>query len=259
MIIDCHTHIHPQADGFGPNCDASLAGLLEALQGGPVNRAVVLPIAPMVPNEYIAEACQKHPNELIGFASVDPLKEEALEKFEQAIVALGLKGLKLHPRLQGFGQSDLTQIVPLIQKATDLKVPVLIDAFPYGRDIFHTRVVPLVNDLAVAVPEARLIMAHAGGHQLFDAMMVAKANRNVYLDISLTPLYYRGTSIEADLGFVIRKVGVERIIYGSDHPDRPLLMAYSETVRILEGYGLTASQLEAILGNNLTELLAWKL
>lgn len=257
MIIDCHTHIHPRADGFGARCDASVAALLEALRDGPVDRAVVLPIAPIVSNEFIANACREHPDALIGFASVEPLKgKSAIGEFERAVAQLGLKGLKLHPRLQGFGHADLMQIVPLIEKAADLRTPILIDAFPYGQDLFRTRAVPLINDLAIAVPRARLIMAHAGGHQLFDAMLVAKANTNVFLDISLTPLYYRGTSIETDLGFVIRKVGAERVLYGSDHPDRPFLSTFSETIALLEGYGLTASQMDAVLGNNLTDLLA---
>jgi predicted TIM-barrel fold metal-dependent hydrolase len=257
MIIDCHTHIHPQPDGFGARCDASLAALLQELNAGQVDRAVVLPIAPMVSNEFVAEACGKYPDKLIGFASVEPLKgKAALEQLEQAVVELGLKGLKLHPRLQGFGCMHLASVVPIVERAADLKVPVLIDAFPYGSEVFRTRPIELINDLALAVPQVKLIMAHAGGHQLFDAMMVAKANRNIFLDISLTPIYYRGTSIESDLGFVIRKVGAERILYGSDHPDRPLRATFSQVLQILETYGLSSSQLDAILGNNLTELLA---
>lgn len=257
MIIDCHTHIHPQADGFLPNRDASLATLIEALRHGPVDRAVVLPIAPEVSNDFIADACRTYPDELIGFASVEPLKgKSAIEQFEEAIVHLGLKGLKLHPRRQGFGQADFEQIVPLIKKAADLMVPVLIDAFPYGQSVFKTHAVQLVNDLAVVVPRAKLILAHAGGYQLFDALMVAKSNPYVFLDISLTPLYFRGTSVENDLGFVIRKMGAERIIYGSDHPDIPILTAFEQMMEVLDHYGLTTTQVDAILGNNLVELLS---
>lgn len=257
MIIDCHTHIHPHADGLGDRYDASAKTLVEALRQSPIDRAVVLPIAPRVSNEFVFEVCRAYPDELIGFASVEPQKgDQAIEEFEQAVTKLGLQGLKLHPRMQGFGQDDLEQVVPLIQKCANLKVPALIDAFPYGQDVFKTRSIELINNLAQAVPQARIILAHAGGYQLFDALVVAKANRNVFLDISFTPQYYRGTSIINDLGFVIHKLGAERIIYGSDHPEMPALSTFYDTVKILEEYGLNSSQMDAILGKNMDSLIS---
>ena len=256
MIIDCHTHIHPQPDGWGSRYDASVTTLVEALTHGPVTKAVVLPIAPRVSNEFIAECCQKYPEQLIGFASVEPLKgRSAIEQFERAVCDLGLRGLKLHPRFQGVSQADAAVVIPLIQKAAALNVPVLIDAFPYGKSVFTTRAVELINNLAEAVPNANLILAHAGGYQLFEAFVVAKAHRNVYLDISFTIPYFRGTSIVADLGFVIKKMQAERVVYGSDHPEQPVLVTYEETRKVLEGYGLHSSQMDAIFGNTMAALL----
>ncbi|MBI4354997.1 MAG: amidohydrolase family protein [Candidatus Omnitrophica bacterium] len=256
MIIDGHTHIHPHADGWGGRYDASLATLVEALTQGPVQRAVVLPIAPKVSNDFIAESCRRYPDQLIGFASVDPMAATAgIEELERAVGQLKLKGLKLHPRLQGFGRNEYTQLVPLIQRAARLNVPVLIDAFPYGKELFETRAVELINALAEAVPDANLIMAHAGGYQLFEAFLVAKAHRNVFLDISYTLPYFRGSSIETDLGFVIRKMHAQRIIYGSDHPEQPLAAAFTETRVVLERYGLTPKQMDAVLGENLAPLV----
>jgi predicted TIM-barrel fold metal-dependent hydrolase len=258
MIIDGHTHIHPRIDGFGENRNASVAALIDGLRNGPISKAIVLPIAPEISNEFVAEACREYPDILTGFASVEPLLGDvAIEQFERAIFDLGLRGLKLHPRRQKFGHNEFVQIIPLIKKTVDLKVPVLIDAFPYGQGFFDRREVQLVNDMAVAVPHAKIILAHAGGYQIFDALMVAKANPNVFLDISFTPLYFRGTSIERDLGFVIRKMGGERIIYGSDHPDTPILTAFEQMMEVLNGYGLTEAHMEAVLGNNLAELLSW--
>ena len=257
MIIDCHTHIHPDVDGLGDRYDASAKTLVDSLRQGPVDRAVILPIAPRVSNEFVSETCLAYPDELIGFASVEPLKGYvAIEDFERAVTLLGLKGLKLHPRMQEFGHDDLEQVVPLIQKCADLGVPALIDAFPYGRNMFKTRCIELINNLAQAVPQARIILAHAGGYQLFDALVVAKANRNVFLDISFTPQYYRGTSIINDLGFVIHKLGAERIIYGSDHPEMPVISTFDDTVKILEEYGLNSSQMDDILGNNMASLIS---
>lgn len=256
MIIDCHVHIHPEADGWGDRYDASLDTLMDALRQGPVDKAVLLPIAPKVSNDFIYKACKSYPDQLIGFASVEPNDpQRSVIELEHAVFNLGLKGLKLHPRLQGFGINDFQNILPLIQKSALLNIPVLIDGFIYGSNMFELKVLELINRLACSVPEAKIILAHAGGFQLFDALMIAKSTYNVYLDISFTPQYFRGSSIIKDLGFVIKKLGVDRIIYGSDHPEMPLLTTFSETLDILQQYGLTSSQIDAILGENIQGLI----
>jgi predicted TIM-barrel fold metal-dependent hydrolase len=87
--------------------------------------------------------------------------------------------------------------------------------------------------------------------------MAAKSNRNIYLDLSFVIPYFRGSSlIERDLGFVIHKLGAERMIYGSDHPEVTVRAAYAEALSVFEGYRLTERQIETICGGTITEILA---
>jgi L-alanine-DL-glutamate epimerase-like enolase superfamily enzyme len=53
-----------------------------------------------VPNDYVAGYVAQHPEELIGFASVDPSEPGCVEALERAIKRLGLRGLKLGPVYQ---------------------------------------------------------------------------------------------------------------------------------------------------------------
>ena len=255
MILDGHTHIHPRADGWGAEHDASVETLVGMLGDGGVQRAVVLPIAPEVSNEFIAEACGRHPTRLIGFASVEPLGPFAVRDFEYAIQELGLKGLKLHPRRQRFGRADFEKLLPLIAKAADLGRPVLMDGFPYGREQFDTREVELVNALATALPHARIILAHAGGCDVLRALLVAKANPNVFVDLSFTLQYYEGSSVENDLAFLVRRLRGERTIFGSDHPYVTVARAYDEAAKFLDRCGMNESQLAAIFGGTMASLL----
>lgn len=256
MIIDGHVHIHPKPDGFGSKYDASEETLISSLRKGSIDKAVILAIAPEISNELIADSCEKYPDELIGFASVEPLSgNHAITQLEIAVEQLGLKGLKLHPRRQSFGINNANEILPLIKKASELRIPVLIDAFPYGQGMFKRQEIELISILAESVPKAQFIVAHAGGHRLFDAFMVAKSNYNIFLDISFTLHYYKGTSIEADLKFVICKIGAERVIYGSDHPTVPLLTAFEETMSFLDQCGLSDKEIDCILGKNIISLI----
>lgn len=255
MIVDAHTHIHPEVDGFGSHHDASVETLARNLAQGPVRRAVVLAIAPDIPNSFVADACALHPESLIGFASVHPLATGAVQDYEDAIRNLGLKGLKLHPRLQGFGLDDIDKIVPLVEKAAELLTPVLLDAFPAGRGFFECRELELISGLAERVPEAKIIMAHAGGYRVIEGCLVAKAYRNVFVDLSFTPHYFRGSSIVQDLAYLITKVGPDRVIHGSDYPEVSLKHGYDMTLELLGQCGCDDSEVSAVVGGNMLSLL----
>src|SRR6187402_867831 len=56
-------------------------------------------------NGYIAGICRQSKGRFTGFGSVDPNREDALERLQQ-VADLGLAGLKLHPTLQDFDPGD---------------------------------------------------------------------------------------------------------------------------------------------------------
>lgn len=259
MIIDAHTHIHPRADGFGKKFDASVGGLIGSLQESPADMAVVLAIAPEIPNEFVAEACAAHPARLIGFASVDPYGGAAAQgELRVAVEKMGLRGLKIHPRRQNVGLDKVELLVPLVACAAELRIPVLIDAFPCGQDWFRIRELELISVLAERNPDARIILAHAGGHRVFDAMLVAKAHANVWVDISFTPTYYQNTSVEQDLVQVMGKLGSKRLIYGSDHPEVSMLQSCERALKLLRQTGFDEDGIADVMGGNMRLLLSWR-
>ena len=76
-------------------------------------------------NDYVAGIVRGHPEQFIGFASVDPWKgKAAVLELERSVNELGLKGLKLHPVHQSFFPND-PRFYPLYEKAAELGVPVL--------------------------------------------------------------------------------------------------------------------------------------
>jgi predicted TIM-barrel fold metal-dependent hydrolase len=255
VIIDAHVHIHPDPKGYGEGYDASLDTLINLLGKSSVDKAVLLPIYPRVANSFIAKACQEYPDKLIGFASIDPLGgKESIEKLEEDIFQYKLKGLKLHPRLQNFSLGD-PSIIPLVQKAADLSLPVVIDTFPNGVGLAKS--LPLLIDgIAEAVTKAKIIMAHFGGYRLWDALFVAKAHPNVFVDLSYTLLYFRGSSLERDLEFAIKKLGSHKCIYGSDHPEMEIERTFKASLEVLERYQLSSQDMDNILGKTICSLIS---
>ncbi len=235
--------------------------MVRNLEESDVDKAVVLPVAADSPyvkrtdNAFVGELCAEYPDKLIGFASVNPLEEpDAAARFQHDIETYGLKGLKLHPRWQGFSVED-PRVVPLVEKAAELDVPVAIDTMLWKPTPLKEHLPINVDTLCKRVPDAKIIMCHAGGFHFMDALCVAVANDNVYLDTSVSLEYFHNTPFEDQFVFVLKQVGAHRLIYGSDHPQNPLKEAYGSAQSILAKHGFSDDELAQIFGVTITSLL----
>ena len=77
-------------------------------------------------NDYVAALVEGHPEQFMGFATVDPWKDRwAVNELERAVKELGLRGLKLHPIHQAFFPGD-PRFYPLYEKCAELGVPLLL-------------------------------------------------------------------------------------------------------------------------------------
>lgn len=261
MIIDAHTHIHSEKDGYGSRYDASLEYLIQNLEESEVDKAIVLPIACDTPyvkrteNRFVAECCQKYPDKLIGFASVHPLEDpDPAKRLEHDIKTYNLKGLKIHPRFQGISAND-TRLVPLIEKAAELNIPVAIDCLLWKPTPLKMQLPFNIDELCKKVPEAKIIICHAGGFRFLDTLAVAVANDHVYLDLSVSLKYFYNTPFEEQFIFVLKQVGAKRLIYGSDHPQDPLKECFVRSKEILLKHNFSVEDLEFIYSKTILSLI----
>lgn len=259
MIVDALTHVHAKPEGFGPDCDATVETLVANIDASPVDKALITAIDAEglfgTSSEYVAECCRRYPDKLIGFASVNPVTDpKAVESFEHYITDLGLCGLKLHPRHQRLSVDD-PKVIPVVEKAAELGVPVAICASLWKHAPLKDQLPINIDTLCKHVPEANIIICHAGGFHFMDAFIVAVANDNVYLETSTSLTYFHGTPFEDQFMFTLKQIGAHRVIYGSDHPEAPLKDSYPHSRRILEDHGFSAEDCTRIFGGNILSLL----
>ncbi len=255
MIIDAHTCVSPGPKGCSEGCDCSVEFLVESLAGSEVDKAVLMPAACDLPydapyiaptaNAFVAECCASYPDLFIGFASAHPVDgPDAPRRLEEDVRRFNLKGLKLESQLARTSPDD-ERIVPLVEKAAELDLPVAIDnPLPFTIDVLCKR-----------VPEARIILCHAGGLRFLDALAVVIANDNAYLDISVSLAYFHDTPFEDQFLFVLKQAGARRVIYGSDHPQSPLSPCYAQAKAILESHGFAEDEQADIFGGTLLSIL----
>jgi predicted TIM-barrel fold metal-dependent hydrolase len=222
MIVDCHTHIYEAGRGGPFDLPCSADDLLRQMDEHGVDLSVILPLAGMASNEHVHQQCARFPDRLVGLYNPDftdpartvPIMEEFFSRYRAA-------GLKLHPRLQGVTVND-SIIMEVLHWAGERGLPALFDVFPWGKSLDNPAMHPLAyHRVAQEIPALKLILAHAGGCKLIDAFLTAKSNPNVFLDLSMTPVYFKGSSIAQDCAFLCRRLPPGRLLYGSDFPYVP--------------------------------------
>jgi len=193
---------------------------------------------------FFYPVCSVHPAD--GRAALDEIDR---------VAAAGAAWLKLHPNTQQFDVAD-PAVATVVERATEKGLPVLFDAYsPWDAN----QPGKFVN-LATAVPEAKLILAHAHGPG-FSQLLVYDVmgrypwwRRNVWVDISVTGPMLAGGPFAEQFTWVLRKVGTDRVIFGSDYPlDDPMTAA-----RAVADLGFTVAEQAAILHDNAESLLIGK-
>jgi len=258
-IVDLHTH--PRLAGFPAirRKRHRLVDYLAAARGLDVRAAAVLVMAPRgdlastrrMNDRVLALAPQASP-ELLPFCSVHPADgAEALAEVDR-VASKGARGLKLHPNTQQFDVAD-PAVREVVARAADRGLPVLFDAyspFDAGQPGKFVR-------LAIEVPKARLILAHAHGPHFADLLVyevLARYDwwqRNVWVDLSATGPLLAESPFREQFLWVLRKVGVDRLLFGSDYPlDEP-----RHAVEAIAGLGFTSSELARIFYANAAQLL----
>jgi predicted TIM-barrel fold metal-dependent hydrolase len=252
-IVDAHLHLSPQVSGDAATAARSLADDLAASH---IERGIVLHLQtqPWEAAEF-AEALAPHPR-LRGFINVHPGDTGAIRQLRDGVEKLRFIGLKLHPRLQRFDLKD-SSVIRLVAAAGEIGIPVLIDAFPDG-DWLMMGFDPLAfAGLAKACPEARIVIAHFGGHHCLDLMMLAKRLPNVWFDLSFSLLYYAGSPVVGNLLYCCRSMDYRRIMYGSDYPDRSVGAALALSMMTFSNAGIAGDHLNALTWRNAAECFGW--
>jgi predicted TIM-barrel fold metal-dependent hydrolase len=253
-IFDAHTHVYPDSKSGFWKQPSNVDALIAAMDGAGVASAAVIAIAPHIPTEEVCTAVAKHPGRLVAIGSVNPHDDGAVAAIDRFVDRLGVRAIKVHPRLQGISFEHLDRLVPIARRCAHHRIPLVVCSFAGGRDLFRARTLELCHELAAASPDTALILAHAGGHRPLDALMVLKANPNVHVDLSFSPWYFGDSSVQQDLEYFVRKADPQRVLFGSDFPEAPIQASLGWLLDLAKRLDLKPGRLSAILHDNAARL-----
>ena len=214
-----------------------------------------------VPNDVVAEYVSAHPEQLEGWASVNPAEPGAVAELERCVHELGLRGLKVGPAYQHWDPRDSTtwEAFALCER---WDLPVMVHqgtTFPSTARIDLAAPLQL-EPLAMAFPQLRMVIAHLGHPWEADVCALIRKAPNVYADISAChyrPYRYWQAMITA------HEYGVtDKLLLGSDFPSATLddtiagLRAVNDIVDGTRFPRVPDLDIEAIIERNAERFLA---
>ena len=221
MIIDIHTHL--AGPGAVPEAKEMDIMIRLARRHG-IERAValgnLLAIGGAKPsqddirtvNSNTLNAMQAHPDFFIGFCYLNPghPPEFSLGELERCVVQGGMRGIKFWVAVKATDKCH----DPLMRRIQELGIPILYHAWYKQTEQGECESTPAeVADLARRFPKVPIVMAHLTGDGERGVLDILDCP-NVLIDTS-------GGQPEAGLvEYAVRRLGAERVIYGSDWPIR---------------------------------------
>lgn len=284
MIIDAHTHAYPGKDlavvqertasldqtlpdsdphKWMLHHDGSVEVLLEEEGKAGIDRLILLPVSSRpertrLLNQWVGGMAAKHPR-IIPFGTLlaeSPSLEEELEE----LLALGLRGIKVHPFLQ-----RLDILSPGAQRFWSLlegaSLPVMLDSmYLKGLERYKPHLKELarmasafetgpqrIAVLAERYPKLVFIAPHLGSLYAWEKLDPLYPLENVFFDLSfMSDLLPPEKVVD-----IVRRKGSDRVLFGTDAPWRKP----SEARVWFEELPLNSKEFERISHQNLEGVL----
>ena len=224
-LIDIHTHIYPEeiaqkaTDSIrdfyqikGGNMHGSAAQLLERGDLAGISQFVILPVAIRPDrvqgiNNFILQKTREE-SRFIGFGTVHAAMDGIGDEVTR-IMAMGLKGIKMHPDSQRFAIDDL-RLFPMYE-AMEGKLPVILHMGDQRYDYSHPVKLRRILEL---FPKLQVIAAHFGGYSMYETACDLLKDTDCVFDVSSSMMFMPDGVAEK----YINIYGAERMAFGSDYP-----------------------------------------
>jgi len=281
LIVDTHLHLYRSAEEgeagkagyeiweYGPKDDVQFSGrpgdypsAVEALESSGTSFAVVTnlfdavrpgvsPAEDLVDfNRWLCDEVATKDPRFIPLIGVDPNVMSVADNvahLEAMATDHGARGIKLHPPVQRLDLGD-PSIWPIIETCARLDLAIVSHSGP-SRDGSGRGEPDSFRPVLQAFPSLRIVLAHMGGAAWRQLPGIARDFPGVHYDLCeiVEQLGAPNAPTADEMARLIRDVGVERVMMGSDFPWYDI----DHTVdQVLGLPGLSATEQDAILGHN---------
>ena len=268
MKVDVHTHIWPDRiaeatlesmtrtlglEAIAPN---TITGIKAHMAASGVDKSIVLGVVERADqvrraNDWLISIQDE---QLVPFGAMHPDLEDKGAEIAR-LRESGLKGIKLHPMINGFYPDD-PQMFPVYEEMGESMVleihcgrlPHAGEHQPEHQPVFAApeRIMNVVRQF----PKLRVIALHLGGFYMLDeAERELIGRENILIDTTWPPSLRELTP--QTLTSIINKHGAQKVCFGTDFP----LVSQSSEAEYIQSLPLPDSTKEGILGENARQFI----
>ena len=265
MVIDFHTHIFP--DALAPRARQALMdntavfgndyvaltemtrdSLLQHMDAWGVDISVIQPVVTK-PSQTVTTntwASDVAGDKIVAFGGIHPDTDDYKRDID-LIVSLGLKGIKLHAEYQCF-LPDERRMLHIYDYAFSKGLIVLHHAgFDPGKPSPFNSTPERFSKMLDEVSGGTFVLAHLGGHAMWDDVERYLVGRDVYFD---TAMGFECFPSEQFLR-IVKNHGADKILFATDSPWSDA----SRELAVLNSLALTDEEKNMILCDNARRLL----
>lgn len=166
----------------------------------------------------------------------------------------GVHAIMFNSYLQKISETDFPDVIKVCKYAEEKGLIVCIDGSYGTSKMYAYDNMKLACAVADTITDTPIVIVHSGGYRLIEAMLLAVDKKNVWLDTSFSLPYYSDSSIETDFAYVMKKMNLERIVFGSDHPYIHFDDALTKHYTFFSKYNFSSDQIEKVMGLNALQL-----
>ncbi len=273
FVVDSHVHIFPEGifkaiwdwfDKYGWPIRYRLTSpdVLNYLLSRGVGHIVALQYAHKSGtarelNSYMAEICQKFPNNVTGMATVFPGEKESESILKKAF-EMGLKGVKLHAHVQCFNMnSDNMDTIYDLCSSEEKPIVMHVGREPkspaYKCDPYLLCNAKKLEKVIRNYPKLKICVPHLGVDEFLSYKQLIEKYDNLWLDTSMAVADYLPIRNPIKLD----DMRLDRIMYGSDFPNIPY--AWDRELKELKAADISHEALEKISYKNAVDFFSLKL
>ena len=251
-IVDADAHISPYSTYGRRN---SIEDLIRQLDYAGVQQALTW-IQPPYQREideslrYLYEASKVYDRRILAFGWADPRlgTGKAKETVRRCAEEYGFCGIKMNGAQNEYFIDDPELSLPVVEEIAKTGKPI---AFHIGGDACEFTHPFRLGKIAALYPELPILMVHMGGAAFADLSAAAIEIAAQHPNITLVGSAVRDISIQNAL----RRLGPERICFGSDTPFALIHTCVALYKALLQGEELTEAQTQMVMGGNIRGVL----
>lgn len=233
-IYDIHSHFGPTSSGENPS-PQDLIDDLSQVGISKVGISCLSGVSTKAQNDLIYEVMNYAPSFVEGMAFINPKHPDAIDEIDRCLGDYKMNGVKFHSWKQGYypdNRPELDDILDRIE-AYDVHVQMHVGTAPLSTPYIW-------GEYARKHPKIDFLFTHTGYYEFgLSSLEVAKKYKNIWLETS-------GQMDPRILKKIVKEIGSERMVFGTDWPYKPLNVEIDKFCYL----DLTDSEVENIFYKN---------